>query len=459
MSTDTGSSLVSRYFLLTYHGYFVGQKEGSRIWLTSHAPVDQESLLSFEFATTNLSTEFAEFLANATSGRNTVSLPRIGEVIMTSKRHRLLVSFEKESKYLAAEPSGALICNRANVGVWEEFLLISQASFEHLQLIFSNAWIISSNRKIVKSADLSIEAGLQLKLGTTRFYLPTTLPLESHFAPFRFQLYRDGWKFDEILLYRPLIYYVAKGSYATEQLFLSLKSLVKFGGFNGQVLVYTDLSAAQILESVSELTSDQIQVRQHPAKDRVGFVMGRFSVLDEPFAHDHAPVVYMDCDIIYNNNIQSLLVDMTCSAGPSAPVEHFSRLSVSPSVGAELLQLDNERPELACGFNAGTFAVPNLKHFGYIWNIMRRIAQSFLALHGRESLRFVDQEVANYLSYKYSPVYTHEVSKYVRWGWSEDGDRLGVLSGLVHFWGVDRNSRSSVMKNYLKILERHYDPG
>jgi hypothetical protein len=286
--------------------------------------------------------------------------------------------------------------------------------------------------------------------------LGPNLPFANDFSPFRFPVHPDGWKFDRIILYRPLIFYVAFGENAIGQFCVSVKSLFQIGNFDGRVLVFTDMPEQKLRKKLNEIPPAQLLVTPLRANDWVGFVAAKFAILEEDVAYECSPVVFMDPDIVYNTDVRPMLVDMACLDSPSAPLEHFSNLATSPSVGGQLIQRDNGNPMLSCGFNVGTLAVPNLKEFGHVLALIRRTIQNYVTIHGRAGIHFIDQEVANYISFKFAHFDTGQLTRYVRFGFMQDAFNLGALSGLVHFWGIPRTSRIEPMQRYLDLLIDHY---
>jgi hypothetical protein len=73
------------------------------------------------------------------------------------------------------------------------------------------------------------------------------------------------------------------------------------------------------------------------------------------------------------------------------------------------------------------------------------------ALHGRMALPYVDQEIANYVSYRMAHFDTGLLSRFVRV--ASDDAHLGPRCGLVHFWPVaGAAARVQAMRDYLAWL-------
>lgn len=441
-------------YLLTWHGYFVGIEPNTLVAVQPGQPISTEGLFRIDVPSSQ--TSFSEFLENTPSVSQNVIVPGVGDVSLRTQELSNVVVFQRNDRYVCARPDGSLVCDQTNIGGWERFVLVSQESFNQLQYILSEDWIVASSRTLVPRGDICIEGGPNLRIGSLTLPLAPNLPFNDQFAPFRFPVHPEGWKFDQIILYRPLICSVASGANSVALLRVSLKSLFQIGKYDGRVLVFTDMPEKEFRREFQELPPWRLMVARLPTKDRVSFLAGKFAILEEKTAYQCSPVVLMDTDVVYNADIRQMFVDVACAGRPSAPLEHFSNLATSPSVGAQLIQRDNGHPSLSHGFNSGTLAVPNLKEFGHVLAIIRRTIQNYLALNGRESLQWVDQEVSNYISYKFAHFDTAQLSRYVRIGWMRDASSLGVLSGLVHFCGIASASRLEPMEQYLDLLIRHY---
>jgi hypothetical protein len=80
-----------------------------------------------------------------------------------------------------------------------------------------------------------------LLVGELEADLRFQLPFDRATWPDRLTLLRDGWRIDQICLYRPLIYYsVFREAEYIEQFAISLRSLIEFGCYQGPIVVLTD---------------------------------------------------------------------------------------------------------------------------------------------------------------------------------------------------------------------------
>lgn len=136
----------------------------------------------------------------------------------------------------------------------------------------------------------------------------------------------------------------------------------------------------------------------------------------------------------------------------AAPIEVFSPLASAPSVGSTLLQQDGCSPRFACGFNSGTLGIPNLTQHVQSLRLIRRLLVNMATLNGRQTQPWVDQEVANYVSYRIGNFDTGLISGYVRYGEADEDPRR--RRGLVHFWRIagGTEAKTSAMRDYLQRL-------
>lgn len=439
---------VQQLFLVTFHGWMVGRD----LRALPISEFEAGSALEVEIPAEWLASDFAAFVSIEADQGHTVELHGLGRFRMRRSGAGRSVTFERDGTYLCAEKSGHVYCNRSKASLWETFQIISSEDASFLKKLLHGHYLLESARTVGAPGDWRIAPGPSLAFQASEFPLDRNLPLDLRFAPHRVVVYRDGWKFDQIICFSPLIFYVAFGENTLLQLCISIDSLYEIGGYTGLVHVFTDLSRAELLGRLTPKAEGRITTSAIPAQDWVGYVAGKYSILEHAPAWNHSPVVYMDPDIVYNTDVQPLLIDMVSANRLTAPLEEFSPLARARSVGAQLLQMDNEEPRLTRGMNFGTFAVPNLLEFSHYLDVVRRTIKNYIATNHRESLSWVDQEAANYIAYKYSGAETSRVSRYVKYGNADDARSVTHRTGLIHFWRVPRKDRVKVMRDYLDLL-------
>ena len=394
------------------------------------------------------------FIAETAGDTVTSTVRHLGDRLIHLNPNRKTISIENNGLYLCAEPDGRAEENRGSVDVWESFVACSDEDLDIIAMILKSLWILKSSRRIIDGATLTSGENYALVLGGLHIPLAHNLPFDLGQLPFRLLVLVDGWRIDELVLYKPLIYYLAFGDdNVFEQLAISLQSLIELGHYKGDVLVFSDRSHEAIAGENPWLPPDRLHVASKPAKDWVGFVAGKYCIIEEKQAYGYQPVIYMDPDIIYEDmNAEDLLVSVAVANRLCAPLEPFSRLADSPAVGATLLQLDHAEPRFACGFNGGTIGIPNLPAHRHTLELIRRIISNYSSMNGRGVFKWVDQEAANYVSYKIAHFDTREMSQFVRFSSTHSPVAVEPRRGAIHFWGVLRVNRPRLMRAHLEAV-------
>jgi hypothetical protein len=460
-----------RYHLVTCNGLFVRQLSAKGLlasWRSRNALLsevrweeisDRKGLLALDLQSIE-GWEYASFIDNKTEAETNVDSTAIGSFTLIANRVTKTVKIRRRGKYLAASPDGTLNYIDTDHEKTSSFFLVSTEDLDLLEDLKQHQWLVKSTRVLLDKESITLGSGGILKVGSFEIPLAHNLPFDRSNYPFRLTVLVDGWRIEELFLYKPLIYFVAaKDENTLDQLYLCLESLSKIAEFDGQILIFTDRTSEQIHEKVPWFGTDRITVVQIAASDWVGFVAGKYCILEQALAYECQPIAYMDPDIIFNADLKPLLFEMAVAGRITAPVETFSKLSEKPSVGANLFLKDNVATGDTYGFNAGTLGIPNLRDHRHSLDLIRRVILNYLSINGRNAFRWVDQESANYVSYKIVHVDTNIISKYVRFPIERHVDKLGPLTGVAHFFGVrgeERGRRPAVMRKYLDLLESHY---
>lgn len=448
---------MSRIFFLTTHGTLLTRgTEGAPRHADLRSLSDPAELATVEGDIGALRHDFRGFLESAPRPPLAAETDWLGRINIHPDPATNLVHLERDGAILSAAPTGGVTTwMRGEPREWERLLPIAESEFGQLLAVFSNDWVVRSNRRVVHSWAVRFEAGHALRLGEVSIPLARNLPLLTEAFPFRFTALRDGWRHDEVVLFKPLVYYAAYGAPAVHrQLHLSLRSLAEFGNYTGHVHVLTDLDVETICRE-GGVARDRVSVQHLAPRDFAGFVGSKYAILEHDPAWSFQPLCFLDPDIIANAGLEAMLVEMALADTLTAPVEEVGPQRSWPSVGATLLQRDGRDPRFANGFNAGTLGIPNLPRHAHTLRTIRRIIENLLKQEGRESLRWVDQEVANYVSFVAARVDTVAISRFVRYGGGGDAERPGPLTGLVHFWAAGKADRDQVMARYLDTLREH----
>jgi hypothetical protein len=361
------------------------------------------------------------------------------------------VTLQHDGAFLSAEPEGdAVSLSRTEAGGWETFLPLSQADLDVLRTIVESAWLTRSSGTLAERPTLG--PLFHIHVGDLSADLRFQLPFDLAGWPDRLTLLRDAWRIDQICQYRPLIYYSAFGSPEILQQFaISLRSLLEFGRYQGAIVVLTDQMPATLADFVPADDLARVALLQFQPSDRPGFMAARYLIMEWPDAWRFQPLLYVDTDTVFDRDVTPMLHVVATSDRIAAPIELRSTLSGNPASGAALLQRDFCSPGFMAGFNTGTLGIPNLRAHAETLRLIRRIIMNHAAVHGRSALPFVDQEIANYVSYRIAPFDTGLISRFVRFA-GNDAD-IGNHCGLVHFWPVaGAAARAQAMRDYLARL-------
>jgi hypothetical protein len=368
---------------------------------------------------------------------------------------RLSITLTRDGQYLSATNGTDKLALAAKAGDCEGFMPVSDADFAVLFTIFRTNWLIRRTGQPVAGSAVAMVPFHELNIGPLKVDLRWQMPLDLTQWPNRLTLLRDGWRIDQICRYRPLVYFAAFGDDSImAQCAIALRSLVAFGCYDGEIAVLTDREPSAIVRLLSDFDHARLKVLCCDARDRPAFMAARYAIADWAEGWHYQPILYVDTDTVFDAAVEPMLHAIALSDRLSAPVEHFSPLRSSFPVGGGLLQLDGHDPAFRHGFNSGTIGIPNLAVHANTLRLIGRIIANRATANGRDALRFVDQEIANYVGYCLSCFDTTLLSPYVRVGGMAPIPTEG-RRGLVHFWAVPVGAqRAERMAAYAASLER-----
>ncbi len=447
---------------LTTHGTVLVRGEGEAI---SHAPLRELSepsrLVGLDIPIGALRQDFREFLQRDAKPPIAFETDWSGAGRVHVDVERNLVHLERGGQFLSAGgEGGGTAWIDGTPDEWERLLPLSDDDLARIVQFFSGAWIIRSRRIAVRGWDVALTPGFRLRFGPIEIPLAFNLPFDGRTWPFRTTVLLEGWRIEEICLYRPLVYYSASNSPAVQaQLVQSIQSLLEFGKYDGEVHVLTNLSHDELCRRIEHFPRDRLSVQALEPTDFVGYVAAKYAILEHEPAWRYQPVVYLDSDIVINASLREMLVEIATSEHIAAPIERVGPMRNWPSVGASLVQRDGHDPRFADGFNAGTIGIPNLAAHAQTLRLIRQIIANILKTDGRGVLQWVDQEVANYVSFRVGCVDTYLISRYVRYAGAEAAGAPGLLNGMVHFWNTGPLDRAAVMGRYVEALRAHARSG
>lgn len=451
-------------FFMTCHGTFLGaRQDGAIVQCPAAAMADAGGLFELDIAVDGEPGRFTRSMAGATDRRIIEARGRDGrgyEVhVMADSR---TVALRRSGLFLCAIPGIEVVdaCRVEAVG-WELFLCLTGRDLADLMFILRNRWVVASTNALLPADAVGMEDhDYRLRLGGTVLDLRYNLPfMASERSPIDLQIMVaeilvDGWKIDRLHLYRPLVFTTAfKAEEYLLQAHLCLSSLLEFGLYDGAIHVISDHDRETFLSFVPGLKPDLLSVRIVEARDWVGYVASKYFVADDPALGGFQPILFIDPDVMADADLTPMLIAILTSSRLLAPLEVFSGLASNPSVGASLIQRAGLAPRFACGFNGGTLGIPNLQAHKATLTLIRIILVNHLDLHGRDSFQWVDQEVANYVSFVAGNFDTSTMLRFVRWGWEHCERDATHRQGLVHFFPSRGGMRKSeAMRLYTRTL-------
>jgi hypothetical protein len=209
--------------------------------------------------------------------------------------------------------------------------------------------------------------------------------------------------------------------------------------------VLTDHTEADLATLLPAEDFARLTVILCDARDHIAFMAARHVIMDWQDTWQFQPLLCSDTGIVFDLELAPMLRTIAMSDRISAPLEPPATLATWPSMGAELLQRDFCSPGFAMGFNSGTLGFPNLAAHADTLRLIRRTMTNHAALHGRDALKWVDQEVANYVSYRLAYFDTGLISPFVRQAGAYADHR--ARRGLVHFdWVPGGEGRVRAMR-------------
>lgn len=398
---------------------------------------------------------FDQFLTNAPPDLDqTVAFGPFGTVQLGRARDQRCITLTWQGQLLSAFADGRIVTG-ADLPDWEGFLPISPAELDLLRQILANDWIIRSSGALVRSDAVALQHWYTLRIGDLKLDLRDQLPFDAVHWPFRLTVLQDGWRIEQLCLYRPLVYFtVFKDPTVLRQFYLSICSLLELGRYCGRILLITDRPRDEILANLPSSVAGQLDLVHLAPHDQAGFVAARFKILDLDWATRFQPVMYIDADVVCDTAIEPMLCAVARSDQLSAPLEPFSPMRSAPCAGSGLIQLEGLSPGFAVGCNFGTVGIPNLQVHAVTLRLIRTIMMTHAALHGRTALGWLEQEVANYVSFRLTP-FGPAVNPFVRYGgWPNTEPSTDSRVGLVHFWpALDAQAKLAAMQRYRQRVD------
>lgn len=312
-----------------------------------------------------------------------------------------LMSLAANGVWLCAEADGAVTLSRQVAGPWETFCPISEPACDFLNEVGGGSWIAGSG-DIVDG--IGIEPDFRVRVGHLNLPFRTLLDARHRRNGKEWTVVYNNWMIERFIPFRPLIYMIAYGKDEIfETMGLALRSLHEFGGYAGDVLIFSDRNPQQLAAYLPPELSPRTRVAAAPVADVTDMMAIKFRICDMPELAAYRPFLYLDADIICNAPIGGLLVELARAHRIAVTLE-LDLLGDHNYYGAILFNSDTtaaRRHER--GFSAGLMGIPSV-------DVARAtfpaILESMYGLARQQTDRaamswiFHDQGVANYVLHK-----------------------------------------------------------
>lgn len=365
------------------------------------------------------------------------------------------VNIRAQARRLSARADGRLAETGSNGG-WEMFLVLSDSQLAMLRLLRANHWVRRSTGRRVSPADIVARPGFLLAIGRDILRMPHDLPVAEENAdgasPAPLTLFFDGWRIEELVLYRPLVFVVAFGDPGIFELMtLCIRSLVAGGRYDGDILVIGDRSHAELIELLPEIPAERLHAYQLRAGNFIEYCAARYCLPDWLDAARYQPFLYVDVDVMFDRPLQPFLQRLVLQSKICAQAEPFARLAAHAASGARLIKQDRLKVGDTPGFNSGIIGIPSLVPHGRTLRRIHELVFRYADVEGRDALNHFDQAIANYVTVKLAPIDYKFLTPRVRYTQRQVMYGGEEPLGFVHFWGSGKQQRQ-VMQDLLTSL-------
>ncbi len=358
-------------------------------------------------------------------------------------------------------PDGTILLDGTEAAAWERLAFIERRALVDVLELCRSDWVRVGTRTLIDHNAIKLENRTSVLIGEHVYPIGDNFPLSSRRAGRqRNLLFREGWIVDEFIAFRPLVYFVLMGAGAyAEQLKLATSSLVEFGHYGGDVLVVTDRDRSLIESLLPPSLLPRLSVLNVASSGKIDAVLARLMIGEHEGITDHAPILYVDTDVVFDRPLQPTLETALLSGRMSAQSERWNELPGSDAAGGDLFKVDPIPFRDSIGFNAGIWSMPGGHDSVQIVEAIRLSVSRYLHKHGRESLPWLDQAMGNYVLRKLDAFDAHLITSTTRLCQSYETLDASDPAGFVHFWPVSAHAaeRAAAMADYLERLRRAQD--
>ena len=367
-----------------------------------------------------------------------------------------LATFRYPGGFLTATPDGTVLVDVPDASFWESFGLVEAEALADLLFFCCNDWIrVATGLRVARGA-IALADARHLRIDGRLTPIAGNFPLSGgRDGQVRNILVRDGWIVDEFKLFRPLVVFVlmGAGSYL-DQLALTTASLLEFGRYDRDVLIVTDRAQDLVLGAIPAALRARAVFLAVQSSDKIDAVLARLMLPEHPDAMHYAPVLYSDTDVVFDRELLPFLEVVVQAGRMSLQTEPWNVLPDSSSCGAELFAVDPIPLKHCYGFNAGIWAMPGGPDSVQVVATVRRAVSGYLRIHGRDSLPWLDQAMANYVLRNLDAFDPTLVDGATRLCQSDGEVDASAPLGFVHFWAAGHRAdiRAEAMARYIVQL-------
>ncbi|MEN3177795.1 glycosyltransferase [Gluconobacter sp. OJA] len=399
------------------------------------------------------------------SGRECFFCCRSGEVIVSTRQDYFPITtgFCGEEQIYFSLNGGFLSSNTSSIfiqpfcGDWEKFYLLDEKKLQIIRNCFAKGCYIQGSNVYLPPEEI-IQNKNGIKFGKYNIKIENiikSIKTESN----RIIFFRDNLGIIIIKPFNPLVYLTCFGgsdiiSSAEE----SIYSLFHFGDFIGEVLIITDNENISFSEKLLPFMG-RIHFQKSNAYDFFDFTLSRYMISNISEMINYSPIMYMDCDIIINSNINEVFHD-SMKIDKILFSEEYRLSESSPWFGGEhWKEVGKDYKLMQSGINSGIFVFNSIDAAKEILiSVVQSMINSQKTKHSRSKiiLETLDQPNLNYVLMAHFPSCfdTEKLTSYVFHGSGGCFSDIPTL-GFAHFNGGLGNfeSRLELMRNYVKYIE------
>ena len=124
----------------------------------------------------------------------------------------------------------------------------------------------------------------------------------------------DGWRLDWLHLFRPLVYFTVFG--AEEEFacaLVTIGSLLRFGGWPGDILVITDAAHQNFAQHLPPELAPRVHVAAVQADDAMDRAFARYRITELAVAQRFQPILHLDNGVVCDAPLDGLMAGLAMS--------------------------------------------------------------------------------------------------------------------------------------------------